>query len=149
VFEVERNVEEPSRGSRLNVYPGNYEDYLWRKEGGAQALAVATVVASEPMPPLPPPASSDAPAAEKIKRLNPIKLRQMQERLAAVEAEIPRVESWIAEAEQALAVYVSQEETQRLSTVLDVLRERQASLNSEWEELATQLEGQMEGQATS
>jgi ATP-binding cassette subfamily F protein 3 len=149
VFEVERNVEEPSRGSRLNVYPGNYEDYLWRKEGGAQALAVATVVASEPVPPLPPPASSDAPAAEKIKRLNPIKLRQMQERLAAVEAEIPRVESWIAEAEQALAVYVSQEETQRLSTVLDVLRERQASLNSEWEELATQLEGQMEGQATS
>jgi ATP-binding cassette subfamily F protein 3 len=72
--------------------------------------------------------------------VNPIKLRQMQERLAAVEAEIPRIEGWVAEAEQALGVYVSPEETQRLSEVLAVLREQQASLNSEWEELSMQLE---------
>ncbi len=151
VFEVERNLEDPSRGSRVNVYPGNYEDYLWRKEGGAATLASATVAAAEPVTQLLPapvlPAESTAP--EKIKRVNPIKLRQMQERLAQVEAEIPRVEAWVAEAEQALSVFVSAEETQRLSTVLDVLRERQASLTTEWEELATQLEGQMEGQATN
>ncbi len=79
-------------------------------------------------------------AAEKVRRVNPIKLRQMQERLAAVEAEIPRVEGWVAETEQALGVYVSTEETQRLSEVLAVLREQQASLTSEWEELSMQLE---------
>jgi hypothetical protein len=66
----------------------------------------------------------------------------MQERLAAVEAEIPRVDGWIAETEQALGVYVSTEETQRLTEVLAVLRDRQAELNTEWEELSLQLEGQ-------
>jgi len=57
-----------------------------------------------------------------------------------VEAEIPRVEGWVAETEQALSVYVSTEETQRLSEVLAVLREQQTSLTSEWEELSMQLE---------
>ena len=137
VFEIERNAEDPSRGSRLNVYPGNYEDYLWRKEGGSAALAAATM-AAEPVVEavaLPP-----EPAAEKVRRVNPIKLRQMQERLAAVEAEIPRIEGWVAEAEQALGVYVSAEETQRLAEVLAVLRAQQATLNEEWEKLATELE---------
>ncbi|MFZ0273357.1 MAG: ABC-F family ATP-binding cassette domain-containing protein [Acidobacteriaceae bacterium] len=144
VFEIERNVEDPARGSRLNVYPGNYEDYRWRKEGGAATLAAETAAAAAPVevaePPKPVEESSTAP----VKRVNPIRLRQMQERLAAVEAEIPRVEGWMAEAEQALGVYVSAEETQRLTEVLEVLREQQATLNSEWEKLATELEGQME-----
>jgi ATP-binding cassette subfamily F protein 3 len=74
--------------------------------------------------------------------VNPIKLRQMQERLAVVEAEIPRVENSVAEAEQAMAVYISQDETQRLSAELSALRELQASLNNEWEELSVQLEEQ-------
>ena len=140
VFEVERNQEDPSRGSQVHVYPGNYEDYLWRKEGGAQALASATTAAAKPLVEAVAIASPEPVAAEKVRRVNPIKLRQMQERLAAVEAEIPRIEGWVAEAEQALGVYVSPEETQRLSEVLAVLREQQASLNIEWEELSMQLE---------
>jgi ATP-binding cassette subfamily F protein 3 len=80
--------------------------------------------------------------AAHAKRVNPIKLRQIQERLAQVEAEIPRVDGWVAETEQALGVFVSAEETQRLSEVLAVLRDRQTELNSEWEELSLQLEGQ-------
>jgi ATP-binding cassette subfamily F protein 3 len=141
VFEIERNVEDPARGSRLNVYPGNYEDYLWRKEGGSAALAVATTAAAAArVVEIVPVTVTDS--AEKVRRVNPIKLRQMQERLAAVEAEIPRIDGWVAEAEQALGVYVSAEETQRLSEVLAVLREQQASLNNEWEELSTQLEEQ-------
>ena len=83
---------------------------------------------------------SRACALEKVRRVNPIKLRQIQERLAAVEAEIPRIEGWVAEAEQALGVYVSAEETQRLAEVLAVLRAQQATLNEEWEKLATELE---------
>src|ERR1700727_1401784 len=50
VFEIERSPENPSRGSRLNVYPGNYEDYRWRKEGGSEALAAATMAVAEPVP---------------------------------------------------------------------------------------------------
>jgi ATP-binding cassette, subfamily F, member 3 len=73
----------------------------------------------------------------------------MQERLAQVEEELPRVEGWVAETEQAMGVYVSAEETQRLTEVLAVLRDRQAELTSEWERLATELEGQMEGQGAT
>jgi len=74
--------------------------------------------------------------------MNPIKLRQMQERLAQVEQEIPRVEQSLADTEQALGVFVSAEETQRLSAELESLRKKQALLNAEWEELSLQLEGQ-------
>jgi ATP-binding cassette subfamily F protein 3 len=149
VFEIERNVENPARGSRLNVYPGNYEDYRWRKEGGSAALAAQTAAAVVPVAAAPVPEPVAAPAAVAVKRVNPIKLRQMQERLAEVEAEIPRVDKWVAEAEQAMAVYVSTEETQRLTEVLAALRDRQADLNNEWEKLATELEGQMEGQGAA
>src|SRR5664279_3014579 len=43
VFEVE--------DGRVQVYPGNYEDYLWRKSGGGQAPSAGTAPAeSEPGP---------------------------------------------------------------------------------------------------
>jgi ATP-binding cassette subfamily F protein 3 len=142
VFEIEKNIENPELGSRLNVYPGNYEDYLWRREGGAAELAAATRAASaETLVAAPVAVAVAEPVVEKaVKRVNPIKLKQMQERLAAVEAEIPKVESSLAETEQAMGVYVSAEETQRLSDVLGALRKKHASLNNEWEELSVQLE---------
>jgi ATP-binding cassette subfamily F protein 3 len=143
VFEIERNAENPAAGSRLNVYPGNYEDYRWRKEGGSEALAAATIAAAQPVAQIMPVTVTEPASAEKVRRVNPIKLRQMQERLAAVEAAIPRVESSLAETEQALSVYVSTEETQRLSNELSSLRAQQASLNTEWEELSMQLEEQI------
>jgi ATP-binding cassette subfamily F protein 3 len=142
VFEVEKSLEDSARGSHLHVYPGNYEDYLWRKQGGAAALAAETAAVAQPVVPVIPIRAEPAPAPNALKRVNPIKLRQMQERLTAVEAEIPRVDGWVAETEQALAVYVSSEETQRLTEVLAALRDRQAELNSEWEELSMQLEEQ-------
>jgi ATP-binding cassette subfamily F protein 3 len=143
VFEIERNAENPAAGSRLNVYPGNYEDYRWRKEGGSEALAAATIAAAQPVAQIMPVTVTEPASAEKVRRVNPIKLRQMQERLAAVEAAIPRVESSLAETEQALSVYVGTEETQRLSNELSSLRAQQASLNTEWEELSMQLEEQI------
>jgi ATP-binding cassette subfamily F protein 3 len=140
VIEVERNLDDPSRGSQVHVYPGNYEDYVWRKEGGAQALAAVTTAAAEPVVATVVITGPEPVAVEKARRVNPIKLRQMQERLAAVEAEIPRVENSLAETEQALTVYVSTEETQRLSAELSALRDQKALLTNEWEELSMQLE---------
>jgi ATP-binding cassette subfamily F protein 3 len=131
IFEVE--------GGHVHVYPGNYEDYLHRKEmaegkvspsNGAVAVAVPEVVQAEPV------------ADAKVKRVNPIKLRQMQERCSFVEEEIPRIESSIADAEQSLGVYESAEETQRLTVLLEDLRSQHASLTSEWEELMVLLEQQ-------
>jgi ATP-binding cassette subfamily F protein 3 len=146
VFEIAKN-EDPARGSTLHVYPGNYEDYLWRKEGGAATLAAETAAAAEKAPvtvvleSAPEEVPQGAQPQTHAKRLNPIKLRQMQDRLAQLEAEIPRVEALIAVTEEALGVYVSAEETQRLSTELTFLRDQQTTLTAEWEELSTQLDG--------
>ncbi len=144
VFEIAK-AEDSSRGSQMHVFPGNYEDYLWRKEGGAAALAEETAAAAgSPLQSAPQPVAVEVPPSAQVsaKRLNPIKLRQMQERLAQLEAEIPGVENSLTETEQALGIYVSAEETQRLSTALTALRQRQASLTAEWEELSLQLEEQ-------
>jgi ATP-binding cassette subfamily F protein 3 len=80
--------------------------------------------------------------AEKIRKLNPIKLKQMRERLTFVEEEIPRIEAAISHTESSLGNYVSMDETQRLTTLLEHLREQHATLNVEWEELMMQLEEQ-------
>ncbi len=135
-------------GGKVHVYPGNYEDYLWRKEGGSDALAAATAAAevvAAPAAMVSNGASGNGNSgngAEKngARRVNPIKLKQMQERLAAVEAEMPRLEASISETEQSLGVFVSAEETARVSADLDALRHRQTSLTNEWEELMLQLE---------
>jgi ATP-binding cassette, subfamily F, member 3 len=129
IFEVE--------GGHVHVYPGNYEDYLYRKQatqGGGLNGVVA--VAQEPAK-----AAPDA-AAIKVRRLNPIKLRQMQERCSFVEEEIPRLENSIAAAEESLGVYESAEETERVTQLLKGLREQHESLTAEWEELVVQLEQQ-------
>ena len=141
VFEVAKS-DDSARGSQVHVFPGNYEDYLWRREGGAATLAAQTAAAAHQEVPAPVPVPAPAPSAAAVKRMNPIKLRQMQERLAQVEQEIPRVEQSLADTEQALGVFVSAEETQRLSAELESLRKKQALLNAEWEELSLQLEGQ-------
>jgi ATP-binding cassette subfamily F protein 3 len=80
-------------------------------------------------------------AKEKPRRLNPIKQKQMEDRCAFLEEEVPRVESALAHTEQQLGVYVSAEETQRLSNLAEDLRTQLAALTSEWEELMLQLEG--------
>jgi ATP-binding cassette, subfamily F, member 3 len=140
VFEVE--------GGHVHVYPGNYADYLYRKQNGqtvsgAVPSAAAAVVSNQPVS-KEKTDNPEEPAAEKekVRRLNPIKLRQMQDRCTFVEEEIPRVEAAIALTEQELGNFVSAEETQRLVNQLEELRKQQTSLTAEWEELMLQLEEQ-------
>ena len=76
------------------------------------------------------------------KRLNPIKQKQMEDRCAFLEEEVPRIESFIATTEEQLGVFVSAEETQRLTTLAEELRAQLAALTAEWEELMMQLEEQ-------
>jgi ATP-binding cassette subfamily F protein 3 len=130
---------------KVNVYPGNYEDYLWRKEGGAEALAAATSAAETLAAPVLsiPNGHIPGPAAkEPARRVNPIKLKQMQGRLKFVEEEIPRVEASIGNVEQSLGVFVSADETARVSRELDELRQRHSSLTHEWEVLMEQTQEQ-------
>jgi ATP-binding cassette subfamily F protein 3 len=95
-------------------------------------------VAAAPEP-VPEPAKVEA---KDVKRVNPIKLKQMQDRFWFLEEEIPRLESSIAATEGALGNFTNATETQRLSQELDELRARHSALSGEWEDLMVQLEEQ-------
>jgi len=134
---------------RVEVFPGNYEDYLWRKEGKAAALDGA--LASVPAPADAAPMATNHQEIEgqavpeaKLKRLNPIKLKQMKERLQEVEEEIARLEAAIATAETALQSFVSVEETQRQTDLLNRAKADLEHAMNEWEELSQVLEAQIE-----
>src|ERR1039457_1604422 len=81
-------------------------------------------------------------AADRPRRLNPIKQKQMEERCVFLEEEVPRIEASIAHTEEQLGVYVSATETQRLSALAEELRAQLAEFTAEWEELMMQLDGQ-------
>ena len=120
---------------RVEIFPGNYEDYLWRKQGGAETLQ-KTVVAETAATPSPPSNGHQtaSPAAD-AKRLNPIKLKQMKGRVKELEFEIGRLESAIAVLETALQHFVSAEETQRQSRELEAQRSELQARMAEWEEI--------------
>src|SRR5436305_249519 len=125
VFEVEDR--------RLHIYPGNYEDYLWRKGGGPEKVAVSlasgiatpksnekasangvkpAAVTGEPVAPKPATASTSesAKSLPPAKRLNPIKLKQLEERVTALESELNSLDTKMMEAEDRLGNFVSAEE---------------------------------------
>lgn len=76
------------------------------------------------------------------KRLNPLKLKQIEERVEAIEEELPELEARISQAEQQQSVFTNADSARALAAELTAMRERQALLTTEWEELATQLEEQ-------
>jgi ATP-binding cassette subfamily F protein 3 len=191
VFEVEER--------RVHIYPGNYEDYLFRKTGGipTDTASLATQLKTETatgakidaatgmLKPVAqvgkvdePPAPAPMPAIEKptlvissenfdeaepwksahelpgslapvtpapkqaAKRLNPIKLKQMEDRVAAIEEELSDLDARIAQAEQQQGVFTTADAARALATELDTLREQRATRTTEWEDLASQLEEQ-------
>src|SRR5437868_13960599 len=123
---------------RVEVYPGNYEDFLWRKQGGAAKLQEAVVSSAK----LSQSGNGNgaAPAESKSKRLNPIKRKQMEDRVRELEHEITRMEAAIAECESALQTFVSADETQRLTQELEKHKRSLQAKVQEWEELGQALE---------
>ncbi len=117
---------------RITPYPGNYEDYLWRKEHSGEAPPAEAAAA--------PVSSNGAGEAPKQKRMNPMRLKQLQDRCQSLEADIARVESEIAGFESQLANFRSAGETMRLSLQLDQRRRQLTELMGEWEELSLQIE---------
>ena len=134
VFEVE--------DGKLRVYPGNYEDYLWRKQGEARK---ALRRRRRPRNPRPWRGRSAGPRGHPApksgeRRLNPIKLRQMRERRKAIEDEVAKLEVEIADYEAALGSFVSTEETRRVTELLNARRADLETLLGEWEEVAQSIE---------
>src|ERR1700722_1839413 len=151
---------------KVEIYPGNYEDYIWRKQ---HPVAASQPPVSSPSPPLssqppirhgraeefpskhavesasPAPQNGDAVAQSNVaeakgKRLNPIKRQQMADRLHEVEEEIARAEAAIASCETGLLGFVSAEETQRQSLELGRHKAVLQGLMQEWEDISEVLQ---------
>ncbi len=141
----------------MEIFPGNYEDYLWRKQGGqnvaptlddvpglglvGEAKPVATKHESAPQPKNGdgsghPPVVAESPK----KRLNPLKRKQMEDRVTELEQKISRTEDEIARLETAMQSFVSAEESQRQTQELDSNKASHTELVGEWEALAQELE---------
>lgn len=127
----------------VQVFPGNYEDYLWRKSGGPEkVVAAATEMQRMHLPVIETPALVASSTGSVAKKLNPLKLKAMQERVRFAEDEIPRMEERMGALEMELGSYVSAETSQRQQAELAALRREHASLMMEWEELSLQMEEQ-------
>ena len=151
-------------GGKVEVFPGNYEDYLWRKQGGqhvaptlddvpgastrksdtfgAPVLAsVARSGSSETASHPPANGNRGAESDSEVprKRLNPIKRKQMEDRVHKLEEQISRTEAVIANLESALQNFVSAEESQRQSQELDQHKASHAALMKEWEQFSEEL----------
>jgi ATP-binding cassette subfamily F protein 3 len=149
---------------KVEIFPGNYEDYLWRKQGGQHvaptlddvpradgakpepspaASKPAAVVRSGPAAPEQPTNGSSGPhigTEAPKKRLNPIKRKQIEDRIEELEEEIGRVEAAISHLETALQNFVSADKSQRQSQELDQNKASHAALLKEWEDLAASLQ---------
>jgi ATP-binding cassette subfamily F protein 3 len=123
-------------GGKVTVYPGNYEDYLAAKRRESEAAAsvpeaVKVVAAAK--------AERAEAASEAPKRLNPMKVKQLEQRCAAIEEEIAKLEAEIGELEEALSNYVNAEESRRLLEEAAAKRSAVERLTAEWDEASQQL----------
>jgi ATP-binding cassette subfamily F protein 3 len=145
---------------KVEIYPGNYEDYLWRKQGGDKTAPTLDDVpragaprnrntyaagAAKPATTAPTNGNSAAEPAKiaeesKAKRVNPIKRKQIEDRVHELEEAISRAEAAITACETALQNFVSAEESQRQSEALDRQKASHAALIEEWEGLSRALQ---------
>jgi capsule polysaccharide export protein KpsE/RkpR len=101
---------------------------------GLEAMGLPVNGTSAVMTPAPP-------VAEKtIKRVNPMKIQKMKDRLVEIEAEVAKTESRIAETEIELANFKSTEETLRLTQIAEQQRSMAEKLMAEWEQLSHSIE---------
>jgi ATP-binding cassette subfamily F protein 3 len=111
-------------GGQVEVFPGNYEDYLWRKSNPS-VVAAAPVAA---------PVVQQAEAVNGVpgKRQNPQAMRKLEDRARVLEGKISEAEGRIRNLEERLAHFVSAEETRRLSNELEAERAALAAFETEW-----------------
>jgi ATP-binding cassette subfamily F protein 3 len=116
---------------QVNVYTGNYEDYIWSKENrGAPAPRLEAAAKSQ----------SPAHAKSKEAKLNPIKVHQMKERRREIEEEVSRLEGEIAGYERAMANYTTADKAVRASELLSARRADLEALMTEWEQVSQTIE---------
>jgi ATP-binding cassette subfamily F protein 3 len=120
----------------VRIYPGNYEDYLWRKQGAPIDLSLNGSVPSEPAPALRDVPEPDGSSKTKEKRLNPMKLQKLQDRASNLESAIARLENEISALETSLGSFHSVEETLKTNEQIEARRRDLAAAMKDWEEVS-------------
>jgi len=131
-------------GGKVEIYPGNYEDFLWRKQGGAEKLQAEVATTTRAPAPVNGNGSAPLTPANKTKRINPIKRKQMEERAQKLEEQIATLESAITARESSLQTFVSAEETARITQELNLSRKELQERTCEWEKIGEELEASAE-----
>jgi ATP-binding cassette subfamily F protein 3 len=124
----------------VRVYPGNYEDYLFRKQQESAVGDVSSPAAAATAAPAHDDDSKQDVDQGRVKRLNPIKAKQLEDRAAELEAESTGLECEIAALETDLQGFVSAEETRRQMDLLAAKKSRLEVVLDEWERVSLQLE---------
>ena len=153
---------------RAESYPGNYEDFLWKKRqddsGFMSGVKVAedlralrmspsspaaaevprAASAAEPVRPAVP---AEEPAKAKSARVNPQKVKLAQEKVQAAEAEIEKLEKRIADMEKKMAdpeYFKSPGNAQKSMQDWEKAKELLQQKTARWEELSLELEQLLE-----
>jgi len=128
-------------GGEVNVYPGNYEDYLWRKEGkeidltlpGLPDLVGEHGLSHQSLDAGPLTTPAETPSSARSKRLNPIRLQQLKDRCREIEEQVARQEAELEGYAQELTHFRSAADSVRLSKLIEQGREEVSRLTREWE----------------
>jgi ATP-binding cassette subfamily F protein 3 len=132
-------------GGEVRIYPGNYEDYLFRKQQEAEGIVARPDTSAWGAPSSGQKIETKVETKAPARRVNPIKLKQMQDRCNALETQIGELEQEIAQLERELAVFTSAEQSVKLSETLNTQRAELEKRMAEWEELSQVLEESVAG----
>ncbi len=121
----------------VRVFPGNYADYTWRKQGGHEQIPTLkdVLIGVPPAEPISMPGASAS-----AKRINPMRLKQMQDQAQALETRISQLEAEIQASELSLSDFASPNEAMRLSNLLESKRADLDRAMAEWESVSEQIQ---------
>ncbi|MGH9674458.1 MAG: ABC-F family ATP-binding cassette domain-containing protein [Bryobacteraceae bacterium] len=130
IDELATTIFEVGHGT-VHVYPGGYEDYLWRKNGMPSKVDASLEVMPDVL---------DGVARSAARKVNPQKVALLSRRREEAEREIQRLEEAIRETEAEMAVYRGAEEMQRLDGLLTRYRSDLEKTMCFWESLSRELD---------
>jgi ATP-binding cassette, subfamily F, member 3 len=121
----------------VRVFPGNYADYQWRKEGKHEEVPTLddVLIGVPPAEPIAMP-KRDAP----VKRINPMKRRQMEEQAKQLEDRVAELEEQIQQSELAFSDFPGPEQAARLVSLLETQRAELDRTMAEWEAVTEEME---------
>ncbi len=145
-------------GGRIDVYPGNYEDYLWSLErrnepdsaskapGGPSAELLSAMQAAKGEPPKESKSaengSANGSADASRKRMNPLQAEKLRQRVAEIERELAKLEQTNAKLQTKLGTAADFEDQTELLGQMETCSKRVAEHEREWEELNEKLEAE-------